>query len=1116
MNSLLQRYIQRVRAHKALNNFKNSLSTFVPSYLTFLFIIIGLEFIFHFENHKRLILFEILAFTLFCGLFYLIIKFIIQYYALFGNYSNSEIAKWIGQQDEYISDRLLNCIELENKKTDENEDLINHAITKLTNQISKIPVENFFKNKYYKYNFSVIFSILIVVLGWKVFDEFPENALIRVISPKKSFEVPLPFSLISATKNQFVLGGDTAFVKLTGVGMLPDSINFYINSKDTLKISNSYATNDTFLLKLYDIKKDLIIYGSFKSTNWFQPWKEIASKPDTIFVQDRPVIEKINFTIIPPKYTNLEYRKHQGNNTNISVLNGSNIKINATVSKNIRTASAHFGKIINKLSTNEKIISGTFPVTKNDTLKIFCIDENDISNKNPTHYNIQTYPDEPPEIIIFKPKELVELDESMSIPLKYLINDDFGISEMKIEYKIKHPDYLSPDTNSYDFILDDFKKDIKSQNFNFEWNIGFISVMPEDEIHFRIGVADNNAFSGKSWSFSKILKAYYPSLEDMFFEMEENQDEVINDAEEISLTLDEVQELVEDLKLDLLKSDEMNWEQTQQTDEILDKMESVFNEMSKMSEIMETVKEQIEKNDLLTESLTDKFQNLQNLLEQLMTPEMKEALEKMQNAAEELDPEKMLQALEEFEFNAQDFEDQLDRFIEMFELAMAEQKMDEIQKKLQQIIEEQESILNNLDQENTDLNELAAREKRQDEEMEKLQNSLDEAKDMMQNISPSTSDNMDKLNNSNLMQEAKEDIAEAQKEFSKKNKESGGKKAKSAKEKLDELSSQFSDMKMSFQMETVAEMTQEFQRVVHNILSISKDQEEIFKIVKELKSKSPRLIETAVKQNGIQRQMQKLMDQVMELSTKTFYITPEIGQMLGKTVLEMNKSIGSLEQKKISSARKHQIKATEILNDAAYVLLDAMDQMNSSGSASGMEQFMEQMSKMSQQQQGINQGTMQLGQMGMMAQQSMMQKLMQQQQALQQSLEDLLGNNPSKKGSGLEKAKQDMEEVIKDFKKRKINQRTIERQEKILSRMLDSQRSMTQRDLSKKRKSGEAENFLYIGPDGLPIDYGERKLILMEAMDKALKQGYSQDYNKMIRKYFQTLQEQMEIEYENQ
>ena len=56
---------------------------------------------------------------------------------------------------------------------------------------------------------------------------------------------------------------------------------------------------------------------------------------------------------------------------------------------------------------------------------------------------------------------------------------------------------------------------------------------------------------------------------------------------------------------------------------------------------------------------------------------------------------------------------------------------------------------------------------------------------------------------------------------------------------------------------------------------------------------------------------------------------------------------------------------------------------------------------------------------------------------------------------------------------------------------------------------------MYIGPDGLPLDYGERKLILMEAMEQALQEGYSQDYNKMIRSYFQALQEKMNEEYEN-
>ena len=479
-----------------------------------------------------------------------------------------------------------------------------------------------------------------------------------------------------------------------------------------------------------------------------------------------------------------------------------------------------------------------------------------------------------------------------------------------------------------------------------------------------------------------------------------------------------------------------------------------------------------------------------------------------------MDPEKMLQALEEFEFNAQDFEEQLDRFIEMFELAMAEQKMDEIRKKLEQMIQEQQAIMNELKEDSQSSEELAAREKRQEQEMENLQKSIKDAEEMMKDISASTSENMDKLEKSEPMENAESDIKNAQKEFSQGNNKKGGENSESAKENLEELSEQFAQMQQQFQQETVGEMTKEFQRVVHNILSISKDQEKIYKDSKLLKTKSPKLTATAVMQNNIQRQMQILMDQVMELSTKTFYITPDIGRMLGRSVVDMNKSIAGLEQKQISTARKQQLSAIESLNDATYLLLDAMSQMNSSGSASGMEQFLEQMSQMSQQQQGINQGTMQLWQMGMMAQQAMMQQLGQQQRALQQALEELLDNNPGKKGSGLEKARQDMEEVIKDFKKRRVNERTLERQEKILSRMLDSQKSMTQRDLSKKRKSTKAEEFLYVGPDGLPMDFGERKLILMEAMEQALQEGYSQDYNKMIRNYFQSLQEIMNTENE--
>ena len=64
--------------------------------------------------------------------------------------------------------------------------------------------------------------------------------------------------------------------------------------------------------------------------------------------------------------------------------------------------------------------------------------------------------------------------------------------------------------------------------------------------------------------------------------------------------------------------------------------------------------------------------------------------------------------------------------------------------------------------------------------------------------------------------------------------------------------------------------------------------------------------------------------------------------------------------------------------------------MQNSNSMSGMEAYLEQLEKMSQQQQGINQSTMQLGQMGMLSQQQMMEKLKAEQQSLKEKLQQLL------------------------------------------------------------------------------------------------------------------------------
>ena len=46
-----------------------------------------------------------------------------------------------------------------------------------------------------------------------------------------------------------------------------------------------------------------------------------------------------------------------------------------------------------------------------------------------------------------------------------------------------------------------------------------------------------------------------------------------------------------------------------------------------------------------------------------------------------------------------------------------------------------------------------------------------------------------------------------------------------------------------------------------------------------------------------------------------------------------------------------------------------------------------------------------------------------------------------------------MEEIIDDFKNQDVQRKTIERQQQILSRMIDSQKSIRQKDFSEKRKA---------------------------------------------------------------
>jgi len=109
---------------------------------------------------------------------------------------------------------------------------------------------------------------------------------------------------------------------------------------------------------------------------------------------------------------------------------------------------------------------------------------------------------------------------------------------------------------------------------------------------------------------------------------------------------------------------------------------------------------------------------------------------------------------------------------------------------------------------------------------------------------------------------------------------------------------------------------------------------------------------------------------------------------------------------------------------------------------------------------------------------------------------------------------EEMKKVVEDMNRSEVNRETIERQEGILSRMLDAQKSVNRRDYSKKRQAEQGSEVVRRSPV-LPEDFTGDDGWLSEMVKKALEEDFPRQYEKLIRAYFKSFQNQgVELEKE--
>ena len=1034
------------------------------------------------------------------------------------------IAKNTGKFAFSKQDNLINALQIENsKETLYSEDLSNSFIKQTIDKLSKLKISFLFPSKkIYLWKkitlICLIITLLTIISTWK----HSVSSMYRWAHAKTEFIPPKPFKLIGLTRHLNVLGGENVNIGFKATGEIPDSIFiefrpvFNIENKDSTIIFSAKKSNvDEYKFEFLEIYQNFQYRAFSPSIKFWDPWDEITTKFFSISVTDRPSIDDFLVTITPPAYTGLKKQSQKANQAQIQAINGSKINVELKSNKNLSLAELILDDEKKEMNINGKRAQFEFIASLDQKFSINLKDKRGVRNRNPIPFNLQIINDISPKMTIIQPPPIIELGSDQTIPILMSIEDDFGFSNLQLSYELQRPNYIDAEPLISLFNIEINKSSKTQQDIQTIWNLQSIGLMPEDEIYFHFELYDNDIVTGPKKTISSIFIARLPSLNDLFHSFNDEQEQII-DA--VKIELEDIQKLKVELdkaELNLLKKDKLEWKDTQSLKETLESVQQQLDDFQTLAEQINQLNDNGDKHQLFSKDLMNKFEDLQKLIEEIFPPDMLKNMDWMKKALEDMKPEELLSALENLSNNIQQVEKELDRFLDIFKRVKAEQEVDQLRKRLEQLVQNQDNIDQQIRQTNNETNAskfktLEQEQKINKREFDEIISSMEDAAKDVKVFSRKTAQSLEKLSESELSKSTENHLEQTIQSLNKEEPYKAMDESYASLNDIETVELEMDNILSEFQKETTRDMSSKFRLILKDLLTLSKSQESLKSETEQIPRNSPGLHDLALEQQMIQNQLTQAMENAVSLSKETFLVSPMMGRMLGSAYAQMNVSKGKLAERNGNGSIDNQDEAIIALNEGSKIIIQSIKQMQESGSASGYNQFLKQLEQMAGKQQGINNQGMQLalGQMANSLKNSIMQQMLAQQKGVRKSLQKML-NEMKKSGNqglgDLNSISKEMNDVIKDLEEKKYTQSTSNKQKKILSRMLDSQTSMTQRGIDNNRKSESSEQITFENINGMPEDLGQRQSIIFNAMNKALNSGYSRDYQNMIRRYFNSL-----------
>lgn len=1031
--------------------------------------------------------------------------------------SDRDIAELVRRHFPDIDDKLVNLLELKGESSDRENSLAIAAIEKKTAELAPIKFSRAINlNVNWKYARYLAVPAALFLLLWLINPDVLRNGTKRLVNFNEEFLPPPPFQIDIANHTDELIAGDDFTLEANVDGdELPADLYLYIkkaSEDDYINYPMDKLRGDQFAYEFNNIKEDF---------NYYVGNEEVISEVYGIDVLERPAIRDFRVVIDYPGYTGMPNDTLASNVGDFKLLRGSQATWLLQTEGSIKEARYYGNDTVDFTAMPG---NGNYQRQKQvlnaERYFISLKSKRDIGNIDTVRYQIEVVQDRHPSVYVNNAQEFIA-DYTMFMPLDFEISDDYGFTNLELYYRFTK----SPSDNKvgpkYQNIS--LKVDPKAllQKKALEVDLMTLGMEEGDIIEYYVKVWDNDFVAGPKASTSSIFRVNYPSINEKFEEVEEAQEdieeelnELIEDVEDIKNTLDKFQEK-------MLEQKKLSYDDKKELQQMAEKHESVMERVEEMSDQFEENMEKLQNNEMITERTLEKYEQLNELMDKLNNDKLNDYMEKLREQMDEMNPQQMKDMMEEAEFNEEDLEKALERTMELLKQLEVDQKTEELMQKLENMEQQQEMINEKMNEtKKNDKEGMENLKEKQDqlaEDMKDMADELDKLEDMKKETQTPNKEEMDQLQQE--ADDVQQEMENSSDQMDQKDQKGANESQQNSQEKMEQMQEQLQQMMQQGQQEQDQENLDDLRDLLENLLKLSFRQEDLRDEVEGLRSNDPLLFKKEIEQKQLLDDMYMVKDSLDALAKRVFQIEKFVTDESNKIVRSMESAQKWMDNKQIPRSASSQHQSMTSINNLANMLTDVMQQMQQqmqnqkggmsmckkpNGNRPNMQQIGKQQGELNQMMQqmmdGKNLDPKKLGQMAKM-QEMLRQQLKEAHEGLKMDGENGLGN--------MGQIMKDMQDTEDELKNKMLTEATMKRQRRILQRLLDSMKSVREKEqFENKRKSKTGNQDDRQSPDKLEIE--EYKNRLRQEMLKSNQLEYSSDFIILIEKYFKLLEDSNE------